>query len=279
MPEFDAIDGTVLAYAETGAGRPVVALPGGPMQSAVYLGDLGGLDAAVRLIRFDCRGTGASATPTDPQTYRCDRLVDDVETLREHLGLEQLTLLGHSAGANLALLYAARFPERVEQLLLITPSARAVGLDPTADQRREMVRQRVGEPWYADGAAAFERIQTGAAGDADWDALTPFAYGHWDDIARRHDADSAAARNDEAAGIFGSEGAFDPPATRAALARLTAPALVLSGSVDVAGPPSTHAELAALLPGATVVVQPAAGHFPWLDDPVVFVRSVTAFLS
>jgi hypothetical protein len=43
------------------------------MRDSAYLGDLGGLSARRELIRLDLRGTGQSATPADPATYRCDR--------------------------------------------------------------------------------------------------------------------------------------------------------------------------------------------------------------
>jgi len=78
------------------------------MQASAYLGDLGGLSAHRSLVLLDLRGTGESAVPADPASYRCDRLVDDVEALRAHLGMEQIDLLGHSAGGALAVLYAAR---------------------------------------------------------------------------------------------------------------------------------------------------------------------------
>ena len=55
------------------------------MQASAYLGDLGGLSAHRTLILVDLRGTGASSVPGDPASYRCDRLVDDVEALRTHL--------------------------------------------------------------------------------------------------------------------------------------------------------------------------------------------------
>ena len=51
---------------------------------------------------LDVRGTGESAIPADPASYRCDRLVDDVAALQDHLGLDRFDLLGHSAGANVA---------------------------------------------------------------------------------------------------------------------------------------------------------------------------------
>jgi pimeloyl-ACP methyl ester carboxylesterase len=103
MNTFSAPDGTLLSYLATGDGDPVVCLPGGPMQDARYLGDLGGLPRHRPLVVLELRGTGGSAVPDDPASYRCDRLVGDVEALREHLGFARVDLLGHSAGVNLAL--------------------------------------------------------------------------------------------------------------------------------------------------------------------------------
>jgi pimeloyl-ACP methyl ester carboxylesterase len=75
----------------------------------------------------DTRGTGDSADASDPLSYRCDRLVGDVEALRAHLSLDRMDLLGHSAAGNLATLYAAAYPERVAHLILLTPALDAVG--------------------------------------------------------------------------------------------------------------------------------------------------------
>jgi pimeloyl-ACP methyl ester carboxylesterase len=80
-------------------------------------------------------------------------------------------------------------------------------------------------------------------------------------------------------GDFGAEGAFDPKATRAALARLAAPVLVLAGEVDLNSPPRAMAEYAELFTHARLVIQPGAGHFPWLDDPDQFVATTAAFLG
>ncbi|MBA3310888.1 MAG: alpha/beta fold hydrolase [Nocardioidaceae bacterium] len=108
MPVLTARDGTRLAYQVSGEGTPVVCLPGGPLQDSASLGGLGGLSGPLRLIRPDYRGTGRSETPISAASYRCDALVDDVEALREHLRHDQVDVLAHCAGANLAVQYAAR---------------------------------------------------------------------------------------------------------------------------------------------------------------------------
>jgi pimeloyl-ACP methyl ester carboxylesterase len=47
--------------------------------------------------------------------------------------------------------------------------------------------------------------------------------------------------------------------------------LLIAGEYDLNSPPAAVAEYAALFPDAALVVQPGAGHHPWLDDPERFV--------
>ncbi|MFJ7589300.1 alpha/beta fold hydrolase [Streptomyces sp. NPDC097617] len=277
VPTFTAPDGTRLAYRVhgDGDGDPLLCVPGGPADSA-YLGDLGGLAAHRRLIVLDLRGTGRSALPRDTSTYRCDRLVEDIEALREHLGLARTDLLAHSAGANPATQYLARYPDRVRRLALITPGTRAVGIAVTGDARREVARRRKDEPWFPAAFAALEAITEGVG--TDWEAISPFFHGRWDVDAQRHQA-AARPDNPEAVTLFGAAGAFDPPATRAALAICGTPVLLLAGEFDVNSPPRSVAESAALFPEAAFVVQRGAGHYPWLDDAGRFVETTAAFLA
>ena len=275
MPTFAAPDGTQLAYHSVGEGEPLICLPGGAMRASAYLGDLGGLASHRRLILLDLRGTGGSSVPADPATYRVDRQVADVEALRAHLGLAQVDLLAHSAAGDLALLYAAAHPQRVSTLALITARARALGVDFTVAHRREAAALRTSEPWYAGARAGFDRIWDGTATDADFDAGTPFFYGRWDAAAQAHAALEVEQANEEASEIYASDGAFGPPVD---LTGLEAPVLVFAGELDGGPRPHVAAEVAKLLPTSELVVQPGAGHYPWLDDPGFFTRTVTAFL-
>lgn len=276
MPSFRADDGTELAYHVRGHGEPLVCLPGGPGRASSYLSNLGGLSAHRQLIMLDLRGTGDSAVPADPASYRCDRLVDDVARLTDHLGLANLDVLGHSAGANLAILYAIRYQRRIRKVILITPSGRSVGLQVDDEMRREIVSLRQAEPWFAEAIAALER---GADTEDDSNAIAPFFYGRWDAGAQAHWAAADIQTNEDAASGFGAEGAFDPAAARIAVAAFASPVLVLAGGVDPQWPPRAVGELAAMFPTAQLAVQPNAGHYPWLDDPEWFVAAVTTFLN
>jgi pimeloyl-ACP methyl ester carboxylesterase len=272
MADFESFDGTRLAYHRIGSGSPVLCLPGGPMQASAYLGHLGGLSARYELIVLDLRGTGDSAIPEDPTTYRVDRQVDDVEEFRAHLGMDRVDLLAHSAGAALALLYAARHPDRVSRLALINPSPRVVALDVTEDDRREIAELRRGEPWFPAAFAALERLWADEGTPGDGTAIRRFNYG-------RRDDDTPVRRNQEAAVAYYGEGGFDPAAVRAELSRLPAPVLLTSGEYDIQIPPKRAADYAALFPHARLAVLDEAGHFPWLDDPQWLVATVTDFLT
>lgn len=281
MPHLHAVDGTEIAYRLLGEGAPVICLPGGPMRDSAYLGDLGGLGTSLtrcHLVLPDLRGTGRSAVPADTASYRCDRLIGDVEALADHLGLGSFDLLGHSAGASIAVQYAAIRPERISKLVLITPSGRAVGINRTSEARREVFSLRRHEPWFPDAVAALERIEAAGGDEDDWRAVAPFSYGRWDAEVQAYDAAQVDQINEEAAEIFGADGAFDPPATRAALAAFSRPVLLLAGELDAATGPRLAAEFAALFPSAKLVVQPGAGHFPWLDNAGWFASAVAEFL-
>jgi proline iminopeptidase len=80
-----------------------------------------------QLVYVDHRGCGRSR-PGDPAQYTLDNNVDDLDALREHLGLDRISVLGSSYGGMVALGYALRYPERLANLVLVctAPSYRFV---------------------------------------------------------------------------------------------------------------------------------------------------------
>jgi len=276
---FASYDGTQLGYRAVGNGRPLVCLPGGPGRAAEYLGNLGGLDQSRRLVLPDPRGVGRSADPADPETFRVDRMADDVDALRVHLGLERMDLLAHSAGAILATLYAAAHPDRISRLVLVTPGLAAVGVDATEEELRAVVESRSAEPWYPAARAALEEMLAGSMSLAAFAGSRPLFYGRWDDAARAHAMVGVADRHlAERTGYFdGAE--LDPAAVTAALGTLGGPALLYAGDEDPLVTPAMVRRAAPLFREASVIIQPGTGHFPWVEDPAAFAAAVNAFLA
>ena len=279
MTQFTSYDGTKLAFRRAGAGRPLVCLPGGPGRTPDYLGDLGGLGASRELILPDTRGTGESAVPADPATYRCDRLARDVEALRAELGLARFDLLGHSAGGSVALLYAAAYPERIGHLVLLSPGMGPLGLEVTEAQQQAAMAQRSGEPWCSEARAAVQAADAGQDSAENRLRYMPFFYGRWDDAARAHARVGVSERARAVQAGFYAPGAFDPAAIRTGLARVTAPVLLYVGQAEIGPTPELAAEAVGLFPGWELTVQPDAGHYPWLDDPAWFTARLLAFLG
>ena len=69
-----------------------------------------------------------------------------------------------------------------------------------------------------------------------------------------------------------------PRRTRAGARALDVPVLVLAGAFDTGNPPRVMAEVAAVFPRPSSR-QEGAGHFPWVDDPELFVALVAPFVS
>ena len=276
---FASWDGTRLAYSEVGSGPRLVCVPGGPGRASDYLEDLGGLSEYRTLVLLDNRATGRSEVPADPSSLRFDRLAEDVEALRVHLGEERIDLLGHSAGCIVAQAYAAAHPDRLRSLLLVTPSDRLQG--GSRDDLPVIRAARSDEPWYAEAAEAQEALTDAAP--VERTALTratrPFLYGRWDERSQAHAA-SADAQMDRRAELgFGAgldEAGAPELVTR--LGRVDVPVLVVGAERDGAtGVASVHA-VADCFPRARVAVVPGAGHFPWVDEPAAFRAVVYPFL-
>jgi len=279
MTRFASYDGTELGYRVVGDGPSLVCLPGGPGRAAEYLGDLGGLGRSRRLVLLDHRGVGLSADPVDPATFRVDRLVGDVDALRAHLGLEQMDLLAHSAGAVLGTLYAAAHPERVSRLVLVTPGLAAVGVGIAEQELGIALESRSAQPWYPAARVALDQILAGSVSMEDFVASRPFFYGRWDETARAHATAGVAQRHQAARLGYFTGVHLDPARAVAALRKLTGPVLLYAGDMDPLVTPAMVREAAPLFQDAAVVIQPGAGHFPWVEDPAAFTAAVSAFLD
>ena len=141
------------------------------------------------------------------------------------------------------------------------------------------MRRRSAEPWYQEAQAA---IQAAEAGDDSAETrlrYMPFFYSRWDDAARAHALVGFSERASAVQAGFYAPGAFDPPATRAGLAQVTAPVMVYAGEVEIGPHRRTRRRGGRALPGWERTVQPGAGHYPWLDDPAWFTARLLAFLG
>jgi proline iminopeptidase len=209
---------------------------------------------------------------------RVDRLVDDLEALRLHLGLDRMDLLAHSAGAVLAILYAARHPQRLSALLLVTPGLAAAGVYGSGDSDAILARLAA-EPWYRDAVEAFAQIKGGDLSVAAFRASRPLFYRRWDAAAQAHAGVGLTERNMVARAGYFADFTLDVASVRTALQQLDAPTLLYVGDLDPLVTPAMARDAAPVFNDASLVVQPGAGHFPWVDDGPAFADVLGSFLG
>jgi pimeloyl-ACP methyl ester carboxylesterase len=106
---------------EAGSGEPIVMIPGLGATKAEFLPMAPALAPGFRTIAIDLPGFGDSDKPF-PASYNARFFASWVEALLDALGLDRVHLLGHSMGGRVALEVGMRHPERIERLVLMTPS-------------------------------------------------------------------------------------------------------------------------------------------------------------
>jgi len=163
------IEDNVIFTKKMGSGGPIIFLHGGPGLFHDYLVQpFEQLSSKHELIFFDQRGSGASSALGPDQTICIDDFVSDIESLRQSMKLSDITLIGHSWGGLLAVLYAKRFGNHLRKMILIDPAPGNSSLDNagrstmqgrlTVEDREEINSIMKNEPFETQDMVAINRF-------------------------------------------------------------------------------------------------------------------------
>jgi proline iminopeptidase len=262
---FD-VDGPALVPDGDGMRRrpTVVLLHGGPFSydHSYFKPHLDWLTEQAQVVYLDLRGHGRSA-PTAPAEWSLEQCADDVAALCDRLGIDRPVVVGHSMGAPIALLHAARHPGRAAGVVVLSGFA-------SWDHSRlvEGFRRVAGDEVAALADVSYAG---GEVSDEEW-GLVFGAFG-----PHLPDDDTMARRVGHAElGAYGME-LVRRVDLLDGLGGVEAAVLVVVGTRDPVTPVAAAEEIVAALPPgrARLEVLPGAGHFPWLDQPDLL-RSVLA---
>ncbi len=279
------IRGTEIYFDVDGAGlvpdgermvqRPTLfLLHGGPGGDHVgFKSTVARLVDVAQLVYVDHRGSGRSAA-SDPSTYTLDENIDDVDALRDYLGLDSICLLGSSYGGMVAQGYAIRYPDRVSNLVLCAtaPSYRFL----------EDAKRIVAERGTPEQQAVCETLWNGSFESLEqvreyYQAMGPM-YSVTYDAQKSAESWSRGTRNFEQLNMGFSDFLRDFDYTEQ-LGSIACPTLVLAGAQDWICPPNHSRDIAERVPRAHLKVFSKSAHNIAGDEPEEFLAAVRGFLT
>ena len=259
---FADVNGTRLYYELAGAGHPLVLIHGFTLDIRLWDDQFEVFAQGYQVLRYDLRGFGKSAVPTDaPYSHPAD-----LHALLTHLGIDHAHLIGLSMGGGIAIDFAVMDPHRTAALIPVD-AALLEGYAWTKDAHWDRLCALAKAPEAGLQAAKTFWLQH------------PFFVPACEQpaVAARLAAMVAAysgwhlLHTDPAQGL-------NPPAIQR-LGTLTAPTLVIVGERDVVDFQRIAEILVRSIPGAKKVVMPGVGHMANMEEPAQFHALVLAFLA
>ena len=262
---FLQVDGSRVALAVSGTGPPLVA-------SAWWVSHLeldwrdeafrsfwGSVGAGHALVRYDHPGTGMSDREVDASALTLDDEVALLGAVVDELALQRVSLVGGSSGGCAAIAFAARFPERVDRLLLYGAYAHGASIAPAPV--REALASAVRSHWGLGSRVLADVF----VGEDDVEARRRFMRDQ-----------RASAQAETAAALLELAYRTD---VRALLEQVRAPTVVVHRRGDRAIPYACGTDLAAAIPGARLISLDGDAHLPWVGDWMSVSRALGSFLA
>jgi pimeloyl-ACP methyl ester carboxylesterase len=272
--QYLTIHGHKRAFVKEGSGPALLLLHGLGCDHTTWQPVIAALSRRYTVIAPDLLGHGLSAKPR--ADYSVGGYANGMRDLLTVLGIDKVTVVGHSLGGGVAMQFAYQFPERTERMILVapgglghevTPAIRAITLPGfhtamgvvTLPGLRHLTRA------YLRGLAA-----SGLSAARDLDEVAAIVDSFKDPKAR------TAIRHVVSA-VVDWRGQIVTMADRAYLTEAM-PMCVIWGTEDSVIPVRHAGNAAEMAPGCTVEVIANAGHFPHKDHPQRFVKIVNDFV-
>ena len=218
-----------------------------------------------RVVSFDKRGIGLSDRVPDARLPTMEERMDDIRAVMDAAGVERASLLGFSEGGPLAMLFAATYPQRTENLVVWGSYA-------------SMVR-RPGYPW---GLAPEQLEEAARMFDERWGTGADLGYfqpSRRDDAATRRwwgRYQRMAASPGAALALMRMNAEID---VRGVLSSVNTPTLILHRRDDVLIEVEHARYLAQHIPGARLVEFDGDDHWPWHHDMPPIVEEIEEFIT
>lgn len=269
------LGGQEFSYLDSGDGPAILFIHGltGSSRNWAHLVDM--LNADHRVLAPDLHGHGASAKPMGD--YSLSSHAATLRDLLDRLGIDRVTLVGHSLGGGIAMQFCYLFPERVERLVLVASGGFGRSVNPLLRSATlpgaEWVLPVIASSWVRGRAEAVGR----ALGKVGWKP-GPDVTEAWRGFTSLADADSRRAF------LATTRSVIDPGGQTVTAhdhlpMTVEVPTLVVWGTRDRMIPTWHATEAQRLIPGSRVELFEGAGHYPQLDEPDRFAKLLSEFMA
>ncbi len=248
-----SINNTSIFYEDTGGEKPVVLFAHGLLfSSQMFEFQIERLQDDYRCISFDFRGQGLSESP--PDGYDMDTLTTDTIELIRQLNIAPVHYAGLSMGGYIGLKVAARQPELIRSLTLMSTSADSVSEDEYRDMKKI---SRIGR-WFGYTLVTGKVLRKifGPAFREDYELYEEQMI--WK---------NRLLSNNRKGILKAVNGAINRKDISGELFRIQCPTLILTGEDDIATPPEHSEKLSRLIPNSKLIHIPRAGHMISAEAP------------
>jgi pimeloyl-ACP methyl ester carboxylesterase len=273
MPDIE-ITGATLHYEVTGAGRPILLIPGLGLDHSYYRFGIPLLAKSLEVLAVDPRGIGRSTRSSPP--YSVEGWADDFAEMIGKLGAGPIHVLGSSLGGAMALALAQRHPERVRSLTVVGGFSE---IDRATELNFRLRLKLIEKLGMSDEVADYMGLWTLTRKFINTDAGYAVMRANQANI-RANSAQSYSAFV-EALLRWGrcQSGQEREPKFTTLLTSIKAPTLVITSDNDHLIPRELSELIAVRIPGAKLEVMPGAGHIPFMEQPETVARIVLAFIE
>ncbi len=284
--------GVMIYYKMLGRGAPLMIVHGGPGASHDYfLPYLLPLARRNKLIFVDERGSGRSQKLEDPSGYTIENMVEDVERVRQALGLGKIRLLGHSYGGALAQAYALKYQANLTHLILGSTWSSTKAINEVfvrmkqnmSPELRERINSLEEAGLFGHGKDYEKNRYTNNYMIAAWgEGYFPYLYQQHPD-PNYDPVDNGKISWELYREMWGEHGEFIIDGNLKSveytdrLSTIKVPTLILVGDHDECDPSLSQA-MHEKIAGSKMVIFPKAGHMTFVDDTGMFIKTVDEFL-
>jgi proline iminopeptidase len=287
-------DGHHATYNVVGAGEPMLMFAGGPglaADSMVGFAEL--LADRFTIYMIDPHGSGGSTPPADPAGYSAEGHAHFYNEVRRVLGLEQVSLMGHSFGAVTALTYAALFPVGTTRCIAAGPLAIGTDVDALAGgdaavAMELLLTRHQDADWYPQAKRDWDgwtEMVLGAQNASEVEAaflnILPLYAAHPDrpEVWARLEAEKRYMKADIAAIRAWESGGYQSTDLRGVVGDIKCRTLIVAGVEDVICGPAQAKILADAMPDARVEFIEDCGHLFHIEAPAQWRRIVEDWLD